>query len=145
MMTLEQPIEYRVNGVRQTEIHEAGVINFADGVRSMLRHDPDVILIGEIRDEDTAKMALRASMTGHLVLATIHASCPFVAPARLIDLGIAPNLLAGQILAVVCQELVRTEEGRSAKAEIVEFSEEMHLLVGDGANSAKLKIAHLST
>lgn len=145
IMTLEQPIEYRVNGVRQTEIHEAGVINFADGVRSMLRHDPDVILIGEIRDEDTAKMALRASMTGHLVLATIHASCPFVAPARLIDLGIAPNLLAGQILAVVCQELVRTEEGRSAKAEIVEFSEEMHLLVGDGANSAKLKIAHLST
>jgi type II secretory ATPase GspE/PulE/Tfp pilus assembly ATPase PilB-like protein len=107
----------------------------------MLRHDPDVILIGEIRDEDTAKMALRAAMTGHLVLATIHASCPFVAPARLIDLGIAPNLLAGQILAVLSQELIRTEDGRTAKGNLVEFNESMHLLVGDGANSAKLKIA----
>ncbi len=141
VMTLEQPIEYRVNGVRQTEIHETGVISFAEGVRSMLRHDPDVILIGEIRDEDTAKMALRAAMTGHLVLATIHASCPFVAPARLIDLGIAPNLLAGQILAVLSQELIRTEDGRTAKGNLVEFNESMHLLVGDGANSAKLKIA----
>lgn len=142
IMTLEQPIEYRVNGIRQTEIHESGIINFADGVRSMLRHDPDVILIGEIRDEDTAKMALRASMTGHLVLATVHASCPFVAPARLIDLGIPPNLLAGQILAVLRQELIRTESGRTAKGELVEFNDAMHLLVGDGANSAKLRITY---
>ena len=139
IMTLEQPIEYRVNGVRQTEIQENGIVSFAEGIRSMLRHDPDVILIGEIRDEDTAKMALRAAMTGHMVLATIHASCPFVAPARLIDLGISPNLLAGQILAVLSQELVRTTDGRTAKGELVEFSDAMHLLVGDGANSAKLK------
>jgi len=145
IMTLEQPIEYRVNGVRQTEIHENGVISFAEGVRSMLRHDPDVILIGEIRDEDTAKMALRASMTGHLVLATIHASCPFVAPARLIDLGISPNLLSGQILAVLAQELIRIPNGRFAKGELVEFSEAMHLLVGDGANSAKLKQAYAAS
>lgn len=142
IMTLEQPIEYRVNGIRQTEIHETGIINFADGIRSMLRHDPDVILIGEIRDEDTAKMALRASMTGHLVLATIHASCPFVAPARLIDLDISPNLLAGQILAILSQELVRTQNGRTAQGELVEFSDAMHLLVGEGANSAKLRMAY---
>ena len=103
----------------------------------MLRHDPDVILIGEIRDEDTAKMALRASMTGHLVLATIHASCPFVTPSRLIDLGITPNLLSGQILAVLSQDLIKTKNGRIAKGELVEFNENMHLSIGDGA--AKLR------
>ncbi len=142
IMTLEQPIEYRVNGIRQTEIQENGIVSFAEGIRSILRHDPDVILIGEIRDEATAKMALRAAMTGHLVLATIHASSPFVAPARLIDLGIAPNLLAGQILAVLSQELVRTSDGRTASGELVEFSDDMHLVVGDGANSAKLRQAY---
>ncbi len=139
IMTLEQPIEYRINGIRQTEINENGVISFADGVRSMLRHDPDIMLIGEIRDEDTAKMALRASMTGHLVLATLHASCPFVAPARLIDLGITPNLLAGQILAVLSQKLVRTSKGRKADGELVMFTDEMHQLVGEGGNSTKLR------
>ena len=137
IMTLEQPIEYKVNGLRQTEIQEDGVVSFAEGVRSMLRHDPDVILIGEIRDEDTAKMALRASMTGHLVLATIHASCPFVTPSRLIDLGITPNLLSGQILAVLSQDLIKTKNGRIAKGELVEFNENMHLSIGDGA--AKLR------
>lgn len=126
IMTLEQPIEYRINGIRQTEIQENGVITFADGVRSMMRHDPDIILIGEIRDEDTAKMALRASMTGHLVLATLHASCPYVAPARLIDLGLSPNLLSGQILAVLCQKLIRTPNGRKAEGELVVFTEQMH-------------------
>lgn len=142
IMTLEQPIEYRVNGVRQTEIQENGVISFAEGIRSILRHDPDVILIGEIRDEDTAKMALRAAMTGHLVLTTMHASSPFVAPARLIDLDIAPNLLAGQILAVLNQELVTTGNGCTAKGMLVEFDEDMHFLVGDGANSARLRNAY---
>jgi type IV pilus assembly protein PilB len=139
IMTLEQPIEYRVKGIRQTEIHENGIISFADGVRSMLRHDPDIMLIGEIRDEDTAKMALRASMTGHLVLATLHASCPFVTPARLIDLGITPNLLSGQILAILSQKLIRTPKGRKADGELVVFTDEMHQLIGDGGNSAKLR------
>ncbi len=139
IMTLEQPIEYRVNGIRQTEINENGIISFADGVRSMLRHDPDIILIGEIRDEDTDRMALRASMTGHLVLATLHASCLFVAPARLIDLGITPNLLAGQIFAILNQKLVRTSKGRKADGELVVFTDEMHQLVGEGGNSTKLR------
>lgn len=139
IMTLEQPIEYRVSGVRQTEIHENGIMSFAEGIRSMLRHDPDVILIGEIRDEDTAKMALRASMTGHLVLATLHSPCPFTVPARLIDLGIAPNLLSGQILAVLSQKLVRTTEGRKADGELVIFTEKMHQIVGEGGDSIKLR------
>jgi general secretion pathway protein E/type IV pilus assembly protein PilB len=105
----------------------------------MLRHDPDIMLIGEIRDEDTAKMALRASMTGHLVLATLHASCPFVTPARLIDLGITPNLLSGQILAVLSQKLVCVPEGRKACGDLVVFTEDMHQLIGDGGNSTKLR------
>ena len=138
-MTLEQPIEYRVNGIRQTEIYENGVISFAEGVRSMLRHDPDIIFIGEIRDEDTAKMAVRASMTGHLVLATLHASCPFVAPARLIDLGISPNLLSGQILAILCQKLIRIPKGRKALGELIVLTDEMHQLISDGANATKLR------
>jgi type II secretory ATPase GspE/PulE/Tfp pilus assembly ATPase PilB-like protein len=139
IMTLEQPVEYRLKGVRQTEIKENGVVSFADGIRSMLRHDPDIMLIGEIRDEDTAKMALRACLTGHLVLATLHASCPFVAPARLIDLGIPPNLLAGQILAVLNQRLVRTFKGRTADGELVVFTEAMQQLVGEGGNSTSLR------
>ena len=139
IMTLEQPIEYRVNGIRQTEIYENGVISFAEGVRSMLRHDPDIIFIGEIRDEDTAKMAVRASMTGHLVLATLHASCPFVAPARLIDLGISPNLLSGQILAILCQKLIRIPKGRKALGELIVLTDEMHQLISDGANATKLR------
>ncbi len=138
IMTLEQPIEYRVNGIRQTEIHENGIVSFADGIRSMLRHDPDIMLIGEIRDEDTAKMALRASMTGHLVLATIHAPCPFTVPARLIDLGISSSVLSGQILAVLSQKLVRVTEGRKAEGELVVFTDGMHQLVGEGGDSAKL-------
>jgi type II secretory ATPase GspE/PulE/Tfp pilus assembly ATPase PilB-like protein len=144
IMTLEQPIEYRINGVRQTEIHENGLVSFADGIRSMLRHDPDIMLIGEIRDEATAKMALRASMTGHLVFATLHASCPFTVPARLIDLGATPNLLSGQILAVLSQELVRTEQGRKASGELVIFTEKMHQLIADGGDSVKLRRLHKS-
>lgn len=145
IMTLEQPIEYRVNGVRQTEINENGMVSFADGIRSMLRHDPDIMLIGEIRDEDTAKMALRASMTGHLVLATLHASCPFVVPARLIDLGISPNLLAGQILAVLSQKLIRTFKERRADGELVVFTDAMHQLVGEGGNSTNLRNLYMQS
>lgn len=145
IMTLEQPIEYRLNGVRQTEINENGIVSFADGIRSMLRHDPDIILIGEIRDEGTAQMALRACLTGHLVLATLHASCPFVAPARLIDLGISPNLLAGQILAVLSQRLIRTSKGRTADGELVVFTDAMHQLVGEGGNSAKLRNLYMQS
>lgn len=144
IMTLEQPIEYRVLGVRQTEIQEELSMTFAEGIRSILRHDPDVLLIGEIRDEDTAKMALRAAMTGHLVLATIHSSNAYTAPARLIDLGITPQLLAGQIIGVLDQTLIKQTEAkkRIAKGNLVIFSDTMHQIVGEGANTLLLKKAH---
>lgn len=144
VMTLEQPIEYRVLGVRQTEIQEELGMTFADGIRSILRHDPDVLLIGEIRDEDTAKMALRAAMTGHLVLATIHSSSAYTAPVRLIDLGIAPQLLSGQIIGVLDQTLVKLvdQKKRIAKGELVIFNDSMHQIIGEGGNPLLLKKAY---
>jgi type II secretory ATPase GspE/PulE/Tfp pilus assembly ATPase PilB-like protein len=147
IMTLEQPIEYRVLGVRQTEIKEELGMTFAEGIRSMLRHDPDVLLIGEIRDEDTAKMALRAAMTGHLVLATIHSSNAYTAPARLIDLGISPQLLAGQIIGVLDQRLVKQHDAnkRIASGELVIFNDAMQQIVGEGGNTLLLKKAHLES
>lgn len=107
IMTLEEPVEYQFEAIRQTEIQHAEVMDFADGVRSVLRQDPDILFIGEIRDEETAQMALRAAMTGHLVLATIHSNDALRAPARLFDLGIPPSLLSGQLLMVMAQRLVR--------------------------------------
>lgn len=106
IMTLEDPVEYAFDHIRQTEI-QSEILNFAEGVRSLLRQDPDILLLGEIRDEETAQMALRASMSGHLVLATIHANNVLSAPGRLQDLGLRPSLLAGQILAIMSQRLVR--------------------------------------
>lgn len=107
IMTLEDPIEYDVPGVRQTQIDEGIGFTFAEGVRSILRQDPDVILIGEIRDEATARMAMRASMTGHLVLATLHTNDALSAASRLIDLGVPAPLLSGNINCVVAQRLLR--------------------------------------
>jgi type II secretory ATPase GspE/PulE/Tfp pilus assembly ATPase PilB-like protein len=107
IMTLEEPVEYYLPNIRQTEIREGGPFRFEEGVRSLLRQDPDVIFISEIRDAETAQMALRATMTGHLVLGTIHARDSFTVPQRLLDLGIAPSLLSGNLAASISQRLVR--------------------------------------
>ncbi|MDR0630764.1 MAG: Flp pilus assembly complex ATPase component TadA, partial [Holosporales bacterium] len=98
IMTLEDPVEYKIQNIRQTEI-KPGVINFADGVRSILRQDPDIILIGEIRDKETAEMAIRASMTGHLVLTTIHANDSFGIISRFQEFGISLSLIVANIIA----------------------------------------------
>jgi len=107
IMTLEEPVEYCLPHIRQTEIREGGTFRFGDGIRSLLRQDPDVIFISEIRDEETAQMALRAALTGHLVLGTIHARDNFSVPHRLADLGIAPSLLKENLVAGLTQRLVR--------------------------------------
>lgn len=107
IMTLEDPIEYQVPLVRQTQIREATGLTFAEGVRAILRQDPDVILIGEIRDAETAQMALRAAMTGHLVLSTMHTRDVFGVLPRLYDLGVSPSVLAGNLNGLVAQRLVR--------------------------------------
>lgn len=105
--TLEQPIEYTIRGIRQTEIMHPDVLSFANGIRSLLRQDPDVLMIGEVRDEETAKMALRAAMTGHLVLTTVHAADCLGVIRRLQDLGLSAESLIPNLVGVVSQRLVR--------------------------------------
>ena len=107
IMTLEDPVEYPMGRVRQTSVNEAARLTFASGVRSLLRQDPDIILIGEIRDAETAEMAFRAAMTGHQVYSTLHANSAAGAIARLIETGLSPGVMAGNIIGIIGQRLVR--------------------------------------
>lgn len=107
LMTLEDPVEYKLPFIRQSEIHNGGGISFAEGVRSLLRQDPDVIFIGEIRDEETAQIALRAAMTGHRVLTTLHTNDAFGVIQRFKDLGVSPQDLAENLVFATAQRLLR--------------------------------------
>ncbi len=108
IMTLEDPVEYALPLVRQTSIAQAAKLTFAEGVRSLMRQDPDIVLVGEIRDQDTAEMALRAAMTGHQVFSTLHANSALRSIPRLLDLGVKPEVLAGNLVGIIGQRLVRT-------------------------------------
>lgn len=107
IMTLEDPVEYPVAMMRQTSVAEVNKVDFANGIRSIMRQDPDIILVGEIRDSDTATMAFRAAMTGHQVFTTLHTNSALGAFPRLLDIGILPDIMAGNIIGVVAQRLVR--------------------------------------
>jgi type II secretory ATPase GspE/PulE/Tfp pilus assembly ATPase PilB-like protein len=107
IMTLEDPVEYPVMLMRQTSVNEGARMAFASGIRSIMRQDPDIILVGEIRDHDTAEMALRAAMTGHQVFTTLHTNSALGAFPRLLDLGMEPGIMAGNITGVIAQRLVR--------------------------------------
>jgi len=107
IVTIENPIEYQIEGVNQVEINEKQGLTFAGTLRSILRQDPDVILVGEIRDTETAEIALRAAQTGHLVLSTLHTNDAVATIARLLDLGIEPYMLASALNLVIAQRLVR--------------------------------------
>jgi type II secretory ATPase GspE/PulE/Tfp pilus assembly ATPase PilB-like protein len=107
IMTLEDPVEYPLGMIRQTSLNDAVRLDFASGVRAMLRQDPDIMLVGEIRDEDTAGMAFRAAMTGHQVLSTLHANSALGALPRLIDMGVRPGVMAGNLIGILAQRLVR--------------------------------------
>ena len=107
IMTLEDPVEYPMQMIRQSSVNEAVKMDFVNGIRSMMRQDPDIILIGEIRDEDTAVMAMRAAMTGHQVYSTLHTNSALGAVPRLLDIGIQADVMAGNIIGVVAQRLVR--------------------------------------
>jgi general secretion pathway protein E/type IV pilus assembly protein PilB len=107
IMTLEEPVEYQFDMIRQTAIQEAQGLDFAEGVRGILRQAPDIIFIGEVRDADTARMALRASMTGHQVFTTLHCNDVFGALPRLSDLGLSSRMMAENISGIVAQRLVR--------------------------------------
>ena len=107
IMTLEDPVEYPVTLMRQTSVNESAKMEFANGIRSIMRQDPDIILVGEVRDHDTAEMAFRAAMTGHQVFTTLHTNSALGAFPRLLDIGIPPDIMAGNIIGVIAQRLVR--------------------------------------
>lgn len=107
IMTLEDPVEYPVTMMRQTSVAEVNKVDFANGIRSIMRQDPDIILVGEVRDTDTATMAFRAAMTGHQVFTTLHTNSALGTFPRLLDIGISPDIMAGNIIGVVAQRLVR--------------------------------------
>lgn len=106
--TIEDPIEYRLPLVRQSQVDTAIGFGFQEGLRALLRQDPDVILVGEIRDKDTAEMAIKASMTGHLVFSTLHTNTAIGAVPRLVDLGVDPFLVEDSLIGVLAQRLIRT-------------------------------------
>jgi general secretion pathway protein E/type IV pilus assembly protein PilB len=106
-MTLEDPVEYPMAMVRQTSVAETAKLDFANGIRSMMRQDPDVILVGEIRDAETAEMAFRAAMTGHQVYSTLHTNSAIGAVPRLLDIGVLPDIMAGNIIGIIAQRLIR--------------------------------------
>jgi type II secretory ATPase GspE/PulE/Tfp pilus assembly ATPase PilB-like protein len=107
IMTLEDPVEYPLNLMRQTSVNEVARMDFANGIRSIMRQDPDIILVGEMRDQETSEMAFRAAMTGHQVFTTLHTNSALGAFPRLLDLGIQPGIMAGNIIGIIAQRLVR--------------------------------------
>ncbi len=107
IVTIEDPVEYQLKGVNQIQVSEKSGLTFARGLRSILRHDPDVIHIGEIRDQETAQIAVQASLTGHLVFSTLHTNDAAGALTRLVDMGVEPYLVASSLEAVLAQRLVR--------------------------------------
>jgi type II secretory ATPase GspE/PulE/Tfp pilus assembly ATPase PilB-like protein len=107
IMTLEDPVEYPLPMIRQTSVAEAVKLDFAEGIRSLMRQDPDIIFVGEIRDKDTAEMAVRSAMTGHQVFSTLHTNSAIRSIPRLVDLGVHAEILSGNIIGIVAQRLVR--------------------------------------
>ena len=107
ILTIEEPIEYRFMDINQTQVNPKAGITFATGLRAIMRHDPDIILVGEIRDKDTATTAIQAALTGHLVLSSIHANDAVSVLFRLIDLGVEPYLISSTLVGIVAQRMVR--------------------------------------
>jgi len=145
IMTIEDPIEYNFRGINQIQVNRLAGIDFATGLRAIIRLDPDVILVGEIRDSETAETATNAALTGHLVLSSVHSNDAAGALFRLLDLGVEPFLLVSAVIGVVAQRLVRCvcsrcrtlappppEERFAYENEMGETAPELHY--GEGCN-----------
>jgi type II secretory ATPase GspE/PulE/Tfp pilus assembly ATPase PilB-like protein len=137
IMTLEDPVEYPVAMMRQTSVNETAKMDFGNGIRSIMRQDPDIILVGEIRDRDTAEMAFRAAMTGHQVFTTLHTNSALGTFPRLLDIGIAPDIMAGNIIGIIAQRLVRLL-CQHCKEAYTPSPEERQLLGGELDSGAKI-------
>ena len=160
IMTVEDPIEYELSGVGQTQVNSKIDLTFAKALRAILRQDPDVIMIGEIRDFETAQIAIQASLTGHLVLATLHTNDAASAVTRLTDMGVEPFLLSSSLLGVLAQRLVRQRckacagagcdacghtgyAGRTGIFELLVASEEIRAQIHQGAAESELRTTAL--
>lgn len=108
IITVEDPVEYQLPGINQTQVNAKIDMTFANGLRAILRQDPDVVMIGEIRDRETAEIAIQASLTGHLVLSTLHTNDSASSVTRLMDMGVEPFLVASSIIGIMAQRLIRT-------------------------------------
>ncbi len=135
IITIEDPVEYQLKGVNQIQVSEKAGLTFARGLRSILRHDPDVILIGEIRDQETAQIAVQASLTGHLVFSTLHTNDAPGALTRLVDMGVEPYLVASSLEAVLAQRLVRVLCSRCKTPDNSPAAQAFKLQVGIPANA----------
>ncbi|MCC6428075.1 MAG: type II/IV secretion system protein [Phycisphaerales bacterium] len=162
VMTIEDPVEYHLDGISQMQVNPKRGVTFATGLRALLRQDPDVILVGEIRDQETAQLAVQASLTGHLVLATLHTNDAPSAITRLVDIGIEPYLITSSLLAVLAQRLVRRKcvtcggngrmedgsrcdacwgtgyKGRLAVYEIMRMTDPLRVLTNKSADAVEL-------
>ncbi|MEQ8845234.1 MAG: GspE/PulE family protein [Phycisphaerales bacterium] len=151
VMTIEDPVEYRLEGISQMQVNVKRGVTFAAGLRSLLRQDPDVILVGEVRDHETAQLAVQASLTGHLVLATLHTNDAPSAIPRLLDIGVEPFLVTSSLLGVMAQRLVRrlaSEEeraetgqrykGRMGVYELMRMNDELRTLTAQRADGVLL-------
>ncbi len=161
IMTVEDPIEYELSGVGQTQVNAKIDLTFAKALRAILRQDPDVIMIGEIRDFETAQIAIQASLTGHLVLATLHTNDAASAVNRLIDMGVEPFLLSSSLLGVLAQRLVRKlcthckgvgcqhcnltgYQGRTGVFELLTSNEEIRAQIHNRASEADIRAKALA-
>jgi general secretion pathway protein E len=133
IMTVEDPIEYDLDGIGQTQVNPKVDLTFARGLRAILRQDPDVVMVGEIRDLETARIAVQASLTGHLVLTTLHTNTAVGAIARLVDMGVEPFLLASSLIGVLAQRLVRRLDPEASEAWRLEGEELRRLGLPDAA------------
>ena len=137
IMTLEDPVEYELQLIRQAQVREGSSLSFSDGIRTLMRQDPDIILVGEVRDSGTATMALRAAMTGHQVYTTLHTNDAAGCIPRLIDLGLKPSLMANNIIGIIAQRLVRKLCGK-CKEMVPATEDECKLLNVDPANPPQI-------
>ena len=152
IMTVEDPIEYELHGVGQTQVNAKIDLDFARALRAILRQDPDIIMIGEIRDFETAQIAIQASLTGHLVLATLHTNDAASAVTRLTDMGVEPFLLSSSLLGVLAQRLVRRIDrsdesgyrGRTGVFELLRVDDRIRTLIHDRAGEAQIREAALA-
>jgi general secretion pathway protein E len=137
---LEDPIEYDIEGVSQTQINVKKGLTFASGLRNVLRQDPDIIMVGEIRDQETAVMAIQAALTGHLVFSTLHTNDAASAVTRLLDLGIEPYLVSSSLLAVLAQRLVRKVCSKCGLEQALTDEERAQLGINGNSQHAQYRI-----